>query len=563
MKPYFKKCAISAALSATLGLYLGFASPIAIQKAAAQASAVLDPVDSAQAFNLHSRPRANRVIYLDFNGTDGSNLPADSYFRDIGYTPLIASSLDADLNTFSEQEKQYIIKVWKLVAEDFAPFNVDVTTAFPGFDALFKTSDLDNQFGNWVMISSRLESLEAFGGSRFGISAQEPSIAFGVLSSLITPQAGANLISRHISQMLGAPSLNSNIYGTGRYSWTAANGFGGVAFGVNSVALTQWSKVIDASGAIISDPLNVISSQIGYVPDQYPENPDLNAPMSVVPDPSNATRSTVDAYSAIETTGDVDSFVIKAGVGNVSLNVRTLELEPTLPADDPNRYGTNLDAKLTVKDALGNIVASSDNLGAASENVSFDNTENNKTFIVSVTGVGKDPNNAADPRPYDNYGSLGFYALEGSYAIPLQYTFNSFFKPIANLPAMNKVKAGFPIPIRFSLGGDFGLGVFADGYPKVASINCNAPPTQPLTTGDSAVSKLGLMYNSLSGKYIYQWKTDKSWGGSCKQLIVKLNDGQVKAANFKFKKTEFKEREHDRDDDRDRDWDNYRDYRDD
>jgi len=32
------------------------------------------------------------------------------------------------------------------------------------------------------------------------------------------------------------------------------------------------------------------------------------------------------------------------------------------------------------------------------------------------------------------------------------------------------------------------------------------------------------------------WKTEKGWANSCRQLVVKLNDGTIKRANFKFTK---------------------------
>ena len=39
----------------------------------------------------------------------------------------------------------------------------------------------------------------------------------------------------------------------------------------------------------------------------------------------------------------------------------------------------------------------------------------------------------------------------------------------------------------------------------------------------------------LATQYIYVWKTDKTWVGKSYQLQVKLKDGTVHVANFKFK----------------------------
>jgi len=51
---------------------------------------------------------------------------------------------------------------------------------------------------------------------------------------------------------------------------------------------------------------------------------------------------------------------------------------------------------------------------------------------------------------------------------------------------------------------------------------------QTVTAGSSSLSYGG-------GQYNYVWKTDKSWAGTCRQLVVKLIDGTIHYANFKFK----------------------------
>jgi hypothetical protein len=45
-----------------------------------------------------------------------------------------------------------------------------------------------------------------------------------------------------------------------------------------------------------------------------------------------------------------------------------------------------------------------------------------------------------------------------------------------------------------------------------------------------------LNYDSSIDQYDYVWKTDKSWAGTCRQLVVKLTDGTSHWANFKFTK---------------------------
>ncbi len=113
------------------------------------------------------------------------------------------------------------------------------------------------------------------------------------------------------------------------------------------------------------------------------------------------------------------------------------------------------------------------------------------------------------------------------------YNFTGFFRPVDNLPALNLVKAGQAIPIKFSLGGDKGLDIFAAGYPQSVQIACGTGAVlgNPVPTENPGGSSMS--YND--GQYNYVWKTEKSWGGTCRQLIVHLIDGTVHIANFRFK----------------------------
>jgi hypothetical protein len=120
------------------------------------------------------------------------------------------------------------------------------------------------------------------------------------------------------------------------------------------------------------------------------------------------------------------------------------------------------------------------------------------------------------------------------------YTFDGFFAPVNNKDAdgkyvLNAVKAGAAIPVKFSLGGDFGLDVFETGYPKSQSIACDSQAEvdgveQTVNAGSSSLS-----YDAGTGRYNYVWKTDKLWTDTCRQLVVKFGDGTTARANFKFR----------------------------
>jgi hypothetical protein len=104
------------------------------------------PFSTEQTFRLHSRKGAGRVIYLDFDGHDasGTSWGADA----------IARPFDIDSNpyTFNATERDRIVYVWQRVAEDYAMYDIDVTTEDPGSAGLIKSGTSDTNFGIRVAI---------------------------------------------------------------------------------------------------------------------------------------------------------------------------------------------------------------------------------------------------------------------------------------------------------------------------------------------------------------------------------------------------------------------------
>jgi hypothetical protein len=120
-----------------------------------------------------------------------------------------------------------------------------------------------------------------------------------------------------------------------------------------------------------------------------------------------------------------------------------------------------------------------------------------------------------------------------TFTVTVRYNFTGFFPPVGNLPVLNSVNAGRAIPVKFSLSGDKGLNIFAPDSPYTVGINCDTTDPgvdiiETVTAGGSSLSFGG-------DQYTYVWKTNSSWAGTCRQLVVKLNDGTEHRANFKFR----------------------------
>ncbi|HEX5838815.1 MAG TPA: ExeM/NucH family extracellular endonuclease [Anaerolineales bacterium] len=117
----------------------------------------------------------------------------------------------------------------------------------------------------------------------------------------------------------------------------------------------------------------------------------------------------------------------------------------------------------------------------------------------------------------------------------LHYDFSGFFPPVDNAPVFNIIKGGNAVPVKFSLGGDQGLDIFLNGYPLSRQISCDA--SVPAADVEETVNAGGstLEYDPATGEYTYVWKTEKSWKGTCRQLVVILKDGSIHMANFQFR----------------------------
>jgi len=116
------------------------------------------------------------------------------------------------------------------------------------------------------------------------------------------------------------------------------------------------------------------------------------------------------------------------------------------------------------------------------------------------------------------------------------FGFSGFLQPVDNLPVLNLVTSGRAVPVKFSLGGNQGLNIFAAGYPRSEQIACEPSAAvegveKTVTAGGSSLS-----FDATTDQYNYVWKTDKAWAGTCRQLVVKFIEGTTQRANFQFGK---------------------------
>jgi hypothetical protein len=107
----------------------------------------------------------------------------------------------------------------------------------------------------------------------------------------------------------------------------------------------------------------------------------------------------------------------------------------------------------------------------------------------------------------------------------VRYDFDGFYSPLVAEPASVTLKAGDPVPVKFTLHGDRGLDVVS----RAAWRPCG------VTTNDSSIAGGSLSYSAGPDRYTFAWATSKSWGGSCKELLLTLRDGTTHAAYVSFR----------------------------
>jgi probable HAF family extracellular repeat protein len=114
------------------------------------------------------------------------------------------------------------------------------------------------------------------------------------------------------------------------------------------------------------------------------------------------------------------------------------------------------------------------------------------------------------------------------------WPFSGFANPIKDAPAWNAVTAGSEVIVRFGLGGDRGLGIFAPGSPSTTPVSCATGAAIGSASAISA-SDFELRYQKGPDRYMLRWSTDRAWSRSCRQLTLVLDDGSTHVALFSFR----------------------------
>lgn len=383
------------------------------------AAAPIQPLEKT--FALHSLPGSRHVVFLDFDGVDvgdlawtdpevGKPVPKGHH---AGWDPA------EDGPSFSAAERTAIQEIWARVAEDFAPFDIDVTTEDPGKAALTRTDSSDLNYGTHLVVTDSQTAWDSVCQSNcagmawlghFGVPETNGEFQLAWVFAGGTdqmPQTIAEAAAHEVGHTFdlshdGTTAAGEGSYYEGHAPW-------GPIMGMSyDRGVSQWSRGDYPGANNKQDDIAIISARVPLRPD---EAGDTRAAASPLP--------TGTAYITSRT--DVDHYQLGRCIGPVKLTAQ------------PATTGANLDVQLSLVDANGTTVATS--APATKETVvnkpypwdaemeiaaaqisgldaAITTTLPEGQYFAVVQGGGAQEGGGGNPlTDYDNYGSLGAYTV--------------------------------------------------------------------------------------------------------------------------------------------------------
>lgn len=348
----------------------------------------------SETFTLHSNPGADLTIFLDVDGADVSGTAWNS----MGVTPGLHPAWDpaGDGTGFSDSEKRQVQEVWAIVAEDYAPFGVDVTTEDPGHDGLVRTDVLDTTYGTRVLVSPSDDAHTTIcDGACGGVAYLDvfDEVASRYQPAWVFPQAvgDAKGVAEAASHEAGH-NLGLRHHGTTTQGYYMGHGSWAPIMGVGYYKpIVQWSHgSYPGANNSAQDDVAVLTGYLGRRTDEAPDAVDAPAAL-----PTGTTYIT-DA-------SDVDTFLLGHCTSGAVVAVAPAPLAP------------NLDVRAVLRAGDGSVVATSapvsgygDGATATGVDATLTVPSTGPGWTVSVEAVGEGSWSAGG---YDDYGSLGAYTV--------------------------------------------------------------------------------------------------------------------------------------------------------
>jgi hypothetical protein len=326
-----------------------------------------------------SLPGAAATLYLDFDGHYQAIWGSYSNITTAAYT------IDSDATTFSTQELANIQQIWAAVAEDYAPFKINVTTVEPA------------SFANGVALRVVVGGNGSWTGGTYGgvsyvgsftSSSDNVSFVFPANLGNGAPRYTADASSHEAGHAFGLNHQSKYSGTTLVESYSTGPGDGRAPLMGNSYSATRslWWYGTSTSSTTMQDDMAIISSAtngFGYRADEAGDTVSTPAPLSV-------SGTTVSASGVISKTTDLDYWSFTAGAGLASFTVSVPSIN-------------NLDAKVRLVDANGNIIV---------------DWQDPTTFGASLTANLAGGSYRLVVASHGSYGDVGQYQISGTIVAP-------------------------------------------------------------------------------------------------------------------------------------------------
>jgi hypothetical protein len=423
--------------------------------------------DASSVLHLHSQPAAPLTILLDVDGHLTKNTGWNSKHAE----QIVSAPFDRDGNpgSLTPSEIAEIEAVWQIVAEDFAPFDVDVTTEDPGTDALRYSGSHDDEYGTRIVITPTDKwpgaDFSNSGGVAFvGLFESNNTPAFVFSSNLFSYKTVGDASSHESGHTLGlrhdgAPSTD---YYNGHGEW------GPIMGSSYSRALAQWSKG-EYAGAdrANEDDLEKMAGYLGYHFDDHGDT----TPTATHFTGSGETSGFVGANDP------VDVFTVDVFASGIDVRLT------------PSSSVSNLFASVTIRNAEGAVVATDTPTAV----LAAGSMAHGVDWAAHAAAVVPDGRYTVEVRPAGlGTPSTGFSAYGSHGAYRLAVTVGAEYPPPAPaLPGQVRLTPMQPARLadtRSGLGGSGRLG--ADGV-LVVHVAGNADVPDDVTAAALNVTAVG------------------------------------------------------------------------